>query len=271
MGSYSRWPRSTQTPISLRSIVAVDGDDAAYGLPGIHGDFSPRRYKQLFFNFSTNVKVVAAPEKEVFYRPPVWHTRAWTFQKRAVSPRNLIFSDNTVYWQFRDATWAENLAAEPDGVVSANPLGGAPSRWPAYALRNSPWPDIKQYFELVGGFSNRNLTFESDALNAFTAITTAMGSSFDSGFLFGIPEFLFDLGLLWSRESYLKRRECFPSWSGLGWSGRTGLPTRFGDAWNPLFQYFVVNVGVRPLVECAKCTGVMDRISRLTTRITGIN
>src|SRR5207248_11410603 len=104
----------------------------------------------------------------------------------------LVFTGNTVYWGCRSAVWHKTLAGEPDGCRSSKTRSSLDSGWPTFALRVHSWPDMNQYFNLVKGYNTRNLTFESDALNAFTAITTALSNSFPGGFLFGIPIFLFD-------------------------------------------------------------------------------
>jgi hypothetical protein len=180
-----------------------------------------------------------------------WHTRAWTFQERALSPRNLIFVRNTVYWQCRHAVWFENISAEPDGITSGLPtLEEDLLVEPYYALKTKPWPDITQYFELVRGYNNRNLAFESDALRAFSAVITAMAKSFPGGFHFGLPMFIFDLGMLWSIRGRHLRRVSFPTWSWLGWTGDVGLNTGYARTWNPTFMHtYHEIVEISPLVN----------------------
>jgi hypothetical protein len=111
-------------------------------------------------------------------------------------------------------TWREHVkSTSSDGAWTWK---GQVSDWPYHALVIHLWPDLEQYFSLVGGYNSHSLTFESDALRAFTTIIKVCNRTFRNGFLFGIPEFLFDVGLLWSAPNGLKRRKDFPSWS---WSG----------------------------------------------------
>lgn len=234
---------------SYFTIIAVDGPDANYGLPGVCSR-SPRSrsFNPTFFDFSAEVRMMKEPRTESFLDQLAWHTRAWTFQERILSPRALVFTGDTVYWECRSEVWYESLAAEPNGCrpsLRRNP------RLSTFAFNINPWPDIAQYFGLVYSYNTRSLTFESDAQNAFTAITTTMSSSFPGGFLFGIPTFLFDIGLLWSRSLPLKRRKCFPSWSWLGWSGQVNLDLGYQSAWEPLCSLdgpFVVS-DVYPLID----------------------
>jgi len=178
-----------------------------------------------------------------------WHTRAWCFQERVLSPRTLVFTGGTVYWACRSAMWHETREGEPDGHNVTNQSRTAVSNWRNFPLKRHPWPDLRQYFDLVEGYNRRNLTFESDAVNAFTAITTVMSNSFPGGFLFGIPVFLFDIGMLWTRASPLTRRNGFPSWSWLGWAGDVRLLYEYAEAWNPRFSYNHAEANIRPLVN----------------------
>jgi len=94
---------------SYFTIIAADGYDTNYGLPGVDSDSSPRSYEEISFEFTANFSMIQKPETES-RDEAFWHTRAWTFQERAVSPRNLVFTHNTVYWQCRTAIWFETLA-----------------------------------------------------------------------------------------------------------------------------------------------------------------
>jgi hypothetical protein len=78
------------------------------------------------------------------------------------------------------------------------------------------------YSELVEVYSRKLLTYDSDALNAVTAILTKLQESglYPTGFHWGLPLDRFEDGLTWSSSSELVRREDFPSWSWLGWNGQ---------------------------------------------------
>ncbi len=178
------------------TIIAADGHDANHGLRGIGGQALPRSHKQTYYNFSSVTKLLLEPKGESRLNSPSWYTRASTFQERAVSRRTLVFVNDTVYWQYRSATWHEGIRATLNSGTW--PYSSALVDWPFHALALQPWPDLEQYFSLVRGYNSRILSFESDALKAFTAIVNAFSRSFRNGFLFGVPESLFDVGLLWS-------------------------------------------------------------------------
>jgi hypothetical protein len=78
-----------------------------------------------------------------------------------------------------------------------------------------------------------------------------MSKSFPGGFHLGLPVFLFDVGMLWSRSKTgpSKRRSSFPSWSWLGWTGHVDLPIGYRYAWKPDFDYSETAVEMKPLVD----------------------
>lgn len=87
------------------------------------------------------------------------------------------------------------------------------------------------YMQLVSAYNTRDLTFDDDVLAAFAGITTSLGSSFEGGFLFGLPEVFLDVVLLWRplgpcrRRTAARRRGDDPAtdraaltnWSWIGW------------------------------------------------------
>ncbi|KAF2663231.1 HET-domain-containing protein [Microthyrium microscopicum] len=213
---------------SYFTIVAADGRDADQGLTGVkpHG-------RSIAFQFSGEVKTVEDPDYIRRTDGSVWNTRAWTFQESTLSLKQMIFIGSSVYWRCqkmdKDETGGDMFRLGADNSSDyGQGLGGA----------CPPWPNLERYCDLVTGYTVRNLTFETDALRAFSAITTALSGSFPGGFLFGLPVFLFDIGLLWTgapdRLVLAKRRKSFPSWSWLGWTGRTTWDVKYEAGWSPL-------------------------------------
>ena len=176
------------------------------------------RYEQMVVEFPGPIKVLVGRKKEDYKKP--WHTRGWTFQERVISPRCLLFQDGSVFWSCRRSKWLEELAAEPEGVPKDRCSQTANSTRSDYELKNDPWPNVPQYWQLVETYTQRHLTFETDALPAFSAIIDDQSRTFPGGFLWGMPVFYFDLSLLWQSSGPLERRPSFPSWSWLGWKGQ---------------------------------------------------
>ncbi|OCL11405.1 hypothetical protein AOQ84DRAFT_264369, partial [Glonium stellatum] len=76
---------------------------------------------------------------------------------------------------------------------------------------------LQQYGDLVGSYSERNLTFPSDGLHAFAGVLSALSEHLGKSKMFyGVPAAAFDWGLLWQGIDELTRRSCFPSWTWVG-------------------------------------------------------
>ncbi len=213
---------------SYFTIIAADGDDSNYGLRGVCKSSSPRSYYPSIFHFSSSCSMMVAPEFESQFNMKEWHKRGWTYQERTLSNRNIVFFQGRVFWECRRLIWTEELADVPDGVTPSKSLQRNPDR---YSFEFLPWPDLHQYSKLVGSYNNRLLTYQADALQAFSAILNVLSRSFPGGFCHGVPELYFDYGLLWRPNTPLRRRcadasdgsSAFPSWSWLGWEGNVVL------------------------------------------------
>ena len=184
------------------TIIAADGTDANHGIRGVGNGSYPRNSEFLEsrrLEFSPTCRMAAA----VVYSDPLddyedrgksqicWNQRAWTYQERILSKRSIIFCRGTVFWECLTCLSYEEFAGEPEGVMtrrrSSNsmPLPFGPTLW----------PDLREFAALVLQYNNRSLTFEGDALDAFTAILNSLSFKFEDGFFFGLPEAFFDIGL----------------------------------------------------------------------------
>jgi hypothetical protein len=196
---------------SYFTVVATQGSNADSGLCGVLPD--PERMKeQLIFDFdeTTSLAVYQAELLDPTKPQSVWQTRGWTFQERMLSRRCLVFHNNTVKWECPTATHMEclrNYRKNGDSEPSSQ------ERQEKYDIQYKPYPDLLQYTALVMAYSRRNLTFDTDGLNAFSAIISSMRPSFPSDFIYGHPECIFSLSLTWKPINLTGKREGFPSWS----------------------------------------------------------
>ncbi|PSN75396.1 HET-domain-containing protein [Corynespora cassiicola Philippines] len=247
---------------SYCTIIAAGGEDSQYGLRGVGGGSRPRRLTQKILDFpgATCVLLNNVLQAE---RSSLWNTRGWTFQEQIMSRRALIFADNSVTWRCQLSIWKEDLAGDPYGTKRIPPNQGS------YDLFvPSPWPDIDQWAQLIWKYNRRNLSFESDRLVAIRGIETGLDNSFPGGFCYGLPQFFFDIGMLWQPASPMKRRssdsqtrnkDYLPSWSWMGWHGT--LSQNFyhvgNDYWEPrsrstsfttypLVKWFSIDFEVNP-------------------------
>jgi hypothetical protein len=259
---------------SYVTAIAADGGDAEYGLRGIGRGSRPRHYEQIIFDFSSGCRMVQAAQKWV--SDTTWDRRGWTFQERALSRRCLYFLRGKVIWQCYGGAWEEDITAEPHGVSKAAPADNteAPSSYLSDSVDLKPWPDLTLYFRLVYRYNRRMLSFQSDGLEAFTAVITAMSRSFVGGFHFGIPELFFDTGLLWDSRWPLRRRapksdkffaSGLPSWSWAGWEGNLDsyfMTTAHKATWDNWCS--VSEIDITPIVlwfKLNKDTGQKQAIS----------
>jgi len=109
----------------------------------------------------------------------------------------------------------------------ANVLGRTQSEWP-----------LARYGDHVRAFASRNLTYQSDVLNAFSGMERALAKDMgNTKVWFGLPGAAFDWALLWSPPPgrSLERRDGFPSWSWAGWIGDINMAlshrSAFDEKW----------------------------------------
>ena len=223
------WPTNLIRWLSIYAnshftIIASAGENADSGLRGVK---DPRARRQHIFNFS-GVLLAENIEPLQHVQSTPWHSRAWTFQERALSARVMVFLGDSVFWQCRRNTWLEDQP--PALEVGENQSHDSLL---TDQLVVSQWPDMFSYCELVQKYNRRHLTFETDALKAFSAIMRSLEPSFPHGFFYGVPEFLFDIGLMWIPVTPLKRRTSFPTWSWAGWAGEIDFMAQGRGTWSP--------------------------------------
>lgn len=187
-----------------------------------------------------------------------WATRGWTLQEQVFS-RRIIAMDKVVTWVCFGDQWTEDV--EFPGELDSSP---PPNRDvnPGHKLGIVAYPSISAYGSLAEEYARRDLSYASDAINAFAGIMTPMSQWFPGGLHFGIAEFTFDVGLLWSTRGTGARLRCdpgtssfvngapqFPTWSWISWTG--AVSTRL---WSEAEDYLAPRgpLVVTPLVEWQK-------------------
>ena len=242
------------------TIIAAEGPDAEYGIRGIGHGSSLRSFKYDIFRFDDSEEFAVDIEEE---KAP-WHTRAWTFQERLLSRRCLIFHQQTVKWECKSTIAYETKDKIPNRIRFPDWIG----------LSLLPYPDTRQYQHLVQNYSEKQLTFSHDVLHAFSAVINAFSRSFPSGFFFALPEFFFDMALLWTVKITVTRRENFPTWSWLGWEGPV-KPYGY-RCWNaisglPSDNSYGPSHVCEPMVQwskrCGECPGVEHCVHDTSGRV----
>ncbi|KAL4894266.1 hypothetical protein BDV59DRAFT_192609 [Aspergillus ambiguus] len=205
----------------------------------------------------------------------IWNSRAWTYQERQLSPRNVHFTESQMVLMSRDATFFEdtvhvmnrelkqsqilqpfnsnprnvewqvwsdpterqypNKAFETtDGIEDAP----CPDPAPTYRITRLSGPELPgrlqdnaegltlwdRYAKAVSQYTKRNLTFDVDAVRAFSGMEYLIAKGVNTKFWYGVPEFALDRALLWYPNEPVERRKqgdrvLFPSWSWAAWKG----------------------------------------------------
>ncbi|KAI9150532.1 Heterokaryon incompatibility protein [Paramyrothecium foliicola] len=169
-----------------------------------------------------------------------WNTRGWTLQEHVFSKRLLILN-TLATWSCYGHQWTEDVESASE-IETESAQTSAEN---TYKLGPVTWPSIRAYGDLAMNYATRDLTYDSDAINAFSGILTPMNGWFTKGLLHGISEFTFDAGLLWNprREGARLRQRfnyaalqggsfMFPTWSWISWKGNIQF-----DLWNTSEDY----------------------------------
>ncbi|KAJ4992475.1 tol protein [Stagonosporopsis vannaccii] len=225
------------------TIVAASGCSDQDGLPGIS---VPRHAQPSFTLDGRDVHFVSSlPDPQAVIKSSIWNTRAWTFQEALCSARRLVFTRHQVYFECK-ATHACEAVELPLSLIT-----GAHAR---PVLFRDEWLTgthrfgaLSAFWTAVKAYSQRSMTFDSDALTALEGILRRFQASPAFVYnIFGIPVVLEDglrgekdalldnrlfiAGLSWHHGGAARRRKHFPSWTWAGWEGNVQLQRTFGGA-----------------------------------------
>lgn len=233
---------------SVFTIVAAAGGNSDAGLSGVR---TPRKAVQ------SKVQVKSASSTQAplwlmstltpltdYFVPYThdlpWHTRGWTLQERALSRRVFTFTGEQLLWSCRRCQrWEETETETSLASITFKNMEDAHVTLdgPLKFDRSRESRDVQvKFWKLVFDFSNRNLCFEGDAHDAFSAILREYTEMTGEQFVWGMPvsEGHFASALCWEPNSAILRRKGlttlpttslhtrvpFPSWSWLGWKGK---------------------------------------------------
>jgi hypothetical protein len=180
---------------AVATIVVADGDGCD-GIPGLHSISRSRDLRQTVFRFRDE-RFLLRPH-DFLANGGDYHERAWTHQEFKMSPRKLIF-------RFRQAHWVCSKCRCYEWLARSEPLK-AFLPLPRQILLDGV-PDLANLFRPVLAEYNRKvLWFPQDALSAVLGLLAVFSRTFTSGFLYGLPEIIFDAALGWDPVLLTKRR-----------------------------------------------------------------
>jgi hypothetical protein len=159
----------------------------------------------------------------------LWGERAWTLQEALLSPRYLYFTQCQMYFECNATQFCESLdyssfqqLVQTKEVIL--PIFGGVHRNPFVESKDvsklHASHRLRQYSSPLEPYASRKHTYDSDALNAFSAILRLLKQQYyDTGVYWGIPMVDFRGALCWGPFEG-RRRSGFPGWSWSGWEGR---------------------------------------------------
>jgi hypothetical protein len=213
------------------TICAADGDNNNAGLRALHNQHIHREQTgstvqkphQNIVQYSREFSLMTTQPAETYIRESAWDTRAWTFQERLLSARNLIFTAGRVYFQCRRTARSVDIVTEHESVGWSIEFKDSPLLM-LHKLRYQPLSVYKQALEL---YMVRKMSREKDILAAFTGIGNLVCTALGGNLIFGLPSSHFDWALLWEPRDAATLRpgdgndsEKFPSWSWCGWKNQ---------------------------------------------------
>ncbi|GAB1315588.1 Heterokaryon incompatibility protein-domain-containing protein [Madurella fahalii] len=210
---------------SVLNIVAAAGIDSNAGLPGLWpGERDTMQHvEEVLPNvFMTHVSCLFSILSDAKYM-----TRGWTFQEFILSPRNLIFLENCVYFLCGSGVWSEDTLYDAYPDTRNGNTGRSQNVIRLTTCDSDAWGT---FILLLFRYTGRQLSFKADFLNAMAGILNRFCVDTGADHLAGLPLKYFDLALLhWSYQGSRERLGQFPSWSWVGWFGYT---TAFAPQWD---------------------------------------
>ncbi|KAG0694049.1 hypothetical protein DFH29DRAFT_992293 [Suillus ampliporus] len=211
--------------LSHLTIIAAGSKTARDPLPGCRPRTRPLQHIEVVQGFHL---YVAPPRLKEAVALSTWNTRCWTYQESALSRRRIYFTARQVYFECQGDIFCEDIIAESKGHRLSH----------SFLQRSfgEPFPCHESFLSYMGAVetcTRRNLTVESDIVDALTGVTNALSMSFGLGdparaFQHGMMLTDLHLALLWYHNPHAPRirrppphgsSSPWPSWSWAAWRG----------------------------------------------------
>jgi hypothetical protein len=205
------------------TLVCLDGRDADWGLPGVSRPLlqTAQPTVTLRTGLLTATYIYSIWDHN---GSSVWDSRAWTLQERLLSRRCIVFAKTYVSMTCKMEFFHDSMDINLEARGLKTWLGDEYFREDGSGINldEHEW-DFKTFDALLSVYSGRRLTIESDALNACRGSLNRISEQTGYTFCFGIPVQDYLRALIWKphHEYVLVRRLGFPSYSWLGWIGRS--------------------------------------------------
>lgn len=217
------------------TIIDASGGNSQRGLPGV-SKFS-RRLQNFVHIQNTTLLELPGGDHELNFS--TWATRGWTYQEGFFSTRRLIFAPSQVLFLCNESFEEESIHRFLQHDESAHMTGTERFRHliPQFSV-DAHISSRQSLLEQLAEYSRRDLTYQSDSLNAFHGVLNSYAHNshpFARTFLhvgWGLfvrklennhPELSekneLRVYLNWYHEATAARRPNFPTWAWAGWGG----------------------------------------------------
>ncbi|WXC63232.1 hypothetical protein SNK03_009049 [Fusarium graminearum] len=190
---------------AIVTVVAADGDPLT-GLAGIRGISAARQLNQVIVPFQDQkLKRLDYWALQMENRLP-YYERGWIYQEVRLSTRKIVFHGEQLHWMCRCSVWHEESAQRfQTEVVTYN------EQLIDFSVRVlfSGFFTCAVFEMVVQSFNIKTLRYDEDAFPAISGLLSVLSRRFKGGFLYGIPEMMFERGLgwlPWTPYANLKRR-----------------------------------------------------------------
>jgi hypothetical protein len=190
------------------------------------------------------------PVRDVNYRPlplneqtkfasrlyDLW-TRVWADPTQAKYPNKAFaLGGTTMVMVAEDLDAPDQCNQEPAPVYEFTDAANDGAMYKHLGSGGTMWD---MYRRSVNAYTKREMSWQSDALNAYLGVTDLIRQGTNTTFWYGMPEFAFHESLLWQPQEPLKRRlqagkPLFPSWAWAAWEGHVSYR---GRGWHNAIQY----------------------------------
>jgi hypothetical protein len=202
-------------------IIAAAGSSSNYGLPGVG---TKARKAQRRARLENDVEMIEMNESDHKLHTSTWAQRGWTHQEGYLATRRLVFTDKEVLYVCNQGTWQESVQRPAVGNNRGH-LTMLNNCFPPTAI--SPDNAHKIVYDVLDDYSNRELSYDSDILNACIGVLNRLVGHYH---FWGMVAPRLDSGqciplcLGWRSWIPGKRREGFPSWSWVAITGSKWIP-----------------------------------------------